>query len=69
MYIICVCFFLFHVLSQGDQKPAHEQILRYVMGVHFRKFLSEWDALFLKRIIPTKIKYNFNTHIATMFRT
>ena len=62
---VCVCvllllllLWLFHILSQCDQKPADEQSLRYVMGVQFRKFLSEWDAQFLRGLCLPKASIN-----------
>jgi len=48
----------FHILSPCDQKPANEQSLRYVMGVQFRKFLSEWDAHFLRELYLPKASTN-----------
>jgi hypothetical protein len=43
-------------LSQCEQHPSDEQTLRYMMGVQFHKFLSEWDAVALMTVVPSKSK-------------
>ena len=55
-YIYIYVCVLFPILSQCEQHPSDEQTLRYMMGVQFHKFLSEWDAVALMTVVPSKSK-------------